>query len=103
RHEWNRPPHSEVDVTDAAAVERVVAAERPDAAIDAAAFHKVELCEEDPLRSFQVNSVGAWNVARAARAHGARAVFVSSDYVFDGENPHGYAEDHPTSPVNVYG
>ncbi len=102
-HEVIAPPHAEADVTDADAVAAVVTRERPDAVVDAAAFHKVELCEEDPLRSFQVNAVGAWNTARAARDAGARAVFVSSDYVFDGENPHGYAEDHPTGPVNVYG
>jgi dTDP-4-dehydrorhamnose reductase len=103
RHQVVAPRHADADVTDPEAVARAVDAERPDAVVDAAAFHKVELCEEDPLRSFHVNAVGAWNVGRAARAVGARAVFVSSDYVFDGENPHGYAEDHPTAPVNVYG
>jgi dTDP-4-dehydrorhamnose reductase len=102
-HDVVAPSHAEADVTDAVAVAAVVDRERPDVVVDAAAFHKVELCEEDPLRSFQVNAVGAWNTARAARAAGARAVFVSSDYVFDGENPHGYTEDHPTAPVNVYG
>jgi dTDP-4-dehydrorhamnose reductase len=103
RHDVIAPRHDDADVTDAEAVAAVVGRAEPDAVIDAAAFHKVELCEEDPLRSFHVNAVGAWNVARAARAAGARAVFVSSDYVFDGDNPHGYPEDHPTAPVNVYG
>jgi dTDP-4-dehydrorhamnose reductase len=102
-HDVVAPSHAEADVTDADAVAAVVARERADAVVNAAAFHKVELCEEDPLRAFQVNAIGAWNTARAARSAGARAVFVSSDYVFDGENPHGYAEDHPTGPVNVYG
>ena len=103
RHELNRPPHAEVDVTDSDRVERVVAADRPDAVIDAAAFHKVELCEEDPSMAFAVNAVGALNVARAARAAGASCAFVSTDYVFDGENPHGYTEDHPVAPLSVYG
>jgi dTDP-4-dehydrorhamnose reductase len=103
RHELIRPAHGEVDVTDPEAVTAVVASHRPDAVIDAAAFHKVELCEVDPSRSFAVNAVGAGNAASAARAAGARCVFVSTDYVFDGENPHGYTEDHPVAPVNVYG
>jgi dTDP-4-dehydrorhamnose reductase len=103
RHQVVAPAHADADVTDAEAVEAIVARERPDAVVDAAAFHKVERCEEDPARSFLVNAVGAWNVARAARGAGARAVFVSTDYVFDGERPHGYAEDDPPAPVNVYG
>lgn len=103
RHDLIRPRSAEVDVTDASAVDEAVRATRPDAVIDAAAFHKVELCEEDPARSFAVNAVGALNAARAARRDGARCVFVSSDYVFDGERPGGYAETDPTGPLNVYG
>jgi len=103
RHELIRPTHSDADVTDAGAVERVVGEHRPDAVLNAAAFHKVELCEEDPEQSFAVNALGALHVARAARDSGARSVFVSTDYVFDGENPHGYAEDHPVAPLSVYG
>ncbi len=103
RHELIRPTHANADVTDAGAVERVVGEHRPDAVLNAAAFHKVELCEEDPERSFAVNALGALHVARAARDSGARSVFVSTDYVFDGENPHGYAEDHPVAPLSVYG
>ena len=103
RHELLRPRHADVEVTDAKAVRDAVMGKRPDAVLNAAAFHKVELCEEDPLRAFEVNAVGALNVARAAREAGARCVFISSDYVFDGENPHGYAEDHPVAPLSVYG
>jgi dTDP-4-dehydrorhamnose reductase len=97
------PPHAEADVTDPAAIDVALEAHRPDAVIDAAAFHKVELCEEDPARAFAINAVGAANVAHAARRSGARCVFISSDYVFDGEKPDGYAEDDPTAPLNVYG
>ena len=103
RHELIRPARKEADVTDAPAVQSEASRHHPDVVVDAAAFHKVELCEEDPLRSFAVNSVGALNVARAARAAGARCVFVSSDYVFDGDNPKGYAEDDPVGPLSVYG
>jgi dTDP-4-dehydrorhamnose reductase len=103
RHDLVRPRHDEVEVTDPAAVSRSVDAVRPDAVIDAAAFHKVELCEEDPDRAFRVNAVGALNVARAAREAGARCVYISSDYVFDGEDPQGYAEGDPVGPLNVYG
>lgn len=103
RHELIRPSRADADVTDPDAVRGVLAAHRPDAVLDAAAIHKVELCEGDPARSFAVNAVGAWNVAAAARAVGARCVFVSTDYVFDGENPHGYVEEAVVAPLNVYG
>ncbi len=103
RHDLVAPSRGEVDVTEPATVERAIADAAPDAVVDAAAFHKVERCEEEPERAFAVNALGAGTVARAARAHGARAVFVSSDYVFDGERPGGYAEDDPPRPVNVYG
>lgn len=103
RHELVRPRHAELDVTDEVACREVIGAVRPDVVINAAAFHKVERCEEDPGRAFAVNAVGAWNVARAARAVGARAVYISTDYVFDGEQSGGYREDDRPNPINVYG
>jgi dTDP-4-dehydrorhamnose reductase len=103
RHAVVAPSHAELDVTDRGAVERLVPGYGPDAVIDAAAFHKVELCEADPIRAFAVNAVGALDVATAAQAAGARCVFVSTDYVFDGAKADGYAEDDPARPLNVYG
>lgn len=103
RHELVRPRHAEADVADAEAVEKTVLDHRPEVVIDAAAFHKVEQCEQDPEQAFRVNAVGALNVARASTRAGARVVFVSTDYVFDGEAPTGYPEDAPVGPVNVYG
>jgi dTDP-4-dehydrorhamnose reductase len=103
RHELIRPTHLEADVTDDEAVGAAVRATRPDAVVNAAAFHRVERCEEDPATAMAVNTVGAVNVARAAAGAGARAILVSSDYVFDGEKGIGYAEDDPPAPVNLYG
>jgi dTDP-4-dehydrorhamnose reductase len=103
RYELVRPTHADVDVTQGDNVANAVASSRPDAVVNAAAFHKVELCEEQPVPAFSVNAVGALNVARACRQQGVRCVYVSTDYVFDGENPRGYEEDDPTGPINVYG
>src|SRR5437773_3368544 len=99
RHLLARPAHSEVDVTDPGSVAGVVSAERPDAVVNAAAFHKVEVCEQDPTTTFAVNAIGALHVARAAREAAARCAFVSTDYVFDGEKPDGYSEDDAVSPL----
>jgi dTDP-4-dehydrorhamnose reductase len=103
RHEVVRPRRIEVDVTDEAAVEAFVADRRPDVVVDTAAFHRVEACETDPLRAFAVNALGALCVARAARRAGARCVYISTDYVFDGGRPQGYDEEAPVAPLNVYG
>jgi dTDP-4-dehydrorhamnose reductase len=102
-HEVIRPRHPDVDVREESAVRDAVLAGKPDAVIDAAAFHKVEACEADPSSAFAVNAVGARHVARAASDAGARSVYISTDYVFDGERPTGYTEDLPVGPVNVYG
>ena len=103
RHELARPRHSEVDVLDVDALRAVVSAERPDAVIDTAAFHKVDICEQEPSRAFAVNAEGARNAAAAAAEAGARFVYISTDYVFDGEKDDGYAEDDPVAPLNAYG
>ena len=103
RHEIARPAHQEVDVTDEAAVRAAVSAHEPDVVVDAAAFHQVDRCESEPGSALQVNALGAVNVARAARRAGARAVYVSTDYVFDGTKGEAYAEDDRPDPVNVYG
>jgi dTDP-4-dehydrorhamnose reductase len=102
-HEVIRPTRREVDVIDDIAVRDAVLGAHPDAVVNAAAFHQVEACDADPATAFAVNSVGALNVARAARDALARSIYVSTDYVFDGESPDGYEEDDPVRPLNVYG
>ena len=103
RHELIRPTRAEVDVTDAAAVAGSVKRVGPGVVVNLAAFHKLDECERDPRSAFSVNAIGAWNAARASRGAGARTVYVSTDYVFEGERDQGYEEDAPTRPVNFYG
>ena len=91
----------DLDVTDAAGVHSAL--DRADVVIHLAAFTDVDECEKDPARAFAVNAQGAGHVAEAAAAGGARVVYVSTDYVFDGTADGEYAEDHPTGPLNAYG
>jgi dTDP-4-dehydrorhamnose reductase len=102
-HELIRPTRADADVTDLSAVVGAVRDAAPDAVVNAAAFHKVEDCEADPATALTVNAIGAVNVARASAEAGARAVFLSTDYVFDGLKGVGYTEDDPVGPVNQYG
>jgi dTDP-4-dehydrorhamnose reductase len=63
----------------------------------------VDDCETDRQAAFDVNAEGAANVARGCRETGARMVYVSTDYVFDGTKGSPYMETDPTGPINVYG
>jgi dTDP-4-dehydrorhamnose reductase len=92
-----------VDVTSTDAVASAVERTRPDVVVNAAAFHKLELCEADPARAFATNEGGARNVARAAADVEARCLYISTDYVFGGDKGAPYAEDDPVSPLSVYG
>lgn len=92
-----------LDVTDAAAVERVVRESAPDAVVQCAAYTRVDDAETDEATAYAVNAEGTRNVARACRAVGARLVYPSTDYVFDGRSSTPYRPDHAAAPLNAYG
>src|SRR5437660_898506 len=73
---------AELDVVDAAAVERVVAELRPEAVINCAAFTDVDAAEDRYEEALAVNGAGAGNIATAAGEVGATVVHLSTDYVF---------------------
>ncbi len=75
----------------------------PDVIINTAAFHKTDQCENEPLKTFSVNALGARNVALISKEIGATTVFVSTDYVFDGSQNKPYTEDDTPLPINTYG
>jgi dTDP-4-dehydrorhamnose reductase len=95
------PGLERLDMREAAAAELVTSL-RPAAVVCAAAIPNVERCELEPEEARAVNVTGTLALADAARAAGATFVFLSSEYVFDGE--HGpYDEDAHVSPINEYG
>lgn len=97
-----RPGLRFLDVTDAQAVDGEIQALKPAVVVLAAAYTHVDGCEKDPGRSYDINVAGTRNVARAAARRGVRLVFLSTDYVFDGDHgPH--ALDEAPAPMNVYG
>jgi dTDP-4-dehydrorhamnose reductase len=93
----------ECDITDAAAVEALVAAVRPRAVIHAAAMTAVDACENQAELAFRVNAQGTAAVAAACRRHGARLIAISTDYVFAGDLDRPYRETDPPGPRTVYG
>jgi len=95
--------HGEIECTDPASVQKALRETRPDVVVNCAAFVRVDECEDRPEEAFQVNAIGAFHVARAATEVGARGVYVSTDYVFDGEKRSPYVEEDWPRPINVYG
>lgn len=96
------PGFLRLDMQDEAAVRQVLERFRPQVVAVPAANPHVDYCETHPEETRKVNVLGTLNVARAARDAGARMVFYSSDYVFDGVKGE-YTETDPPRPLNEYG
>ena len=95
--------HASLDVTDPAAVDALISAQRPAAVLHCAAYTKVDDAEAAEDEAFAVNATGAANVARASARAGAWIVYPSTDYVFDGSATRPYRPDDPPAPINAYG
>ena len=94
----------EMDITDAAACARVVSQAAPDAVIHCAAWTAVDAAEDSPEKCRLVNACGTENIARVCRERGCRMMYISTDYVFDGQGTRPWTPDDPvTQPLNVYG
>lgn len=93
----------DLDITDLEQVMKIVRLHKPQAIIHLAAETDVDLCDRDPRHAYKVNSVGTYNIARAAKDVGAKLVYVSTAGVFDGEKDGPYAEMDMPNPKNFYG
>jgi dTDP-4-dehydrorhamnose reductase len=93
----------DVDIRDASAVEAIAEETEAEWIVLAAAYTDVDGCENDPDLAFAVNRDGAANVAQAAKKTGAKLLFLSSDYVFDGKKTSPYETDDARRPQSVYG
>jgi dTDP-4-dehydrorhamnose reductase len=93
----------DVDLRDADKVRDVVQKARPEWIVLSAAYTDVDGCESHQELAFGVNRDGAVNVAAAAKGAGAKLVFLSSDYVFDGTKTSPYEVDDARNPQSVYG
>ncbi len=96
------PGLERLDLADEVAAARVLERFRPEAVVYAAGWTWVDGCERDPARSRRENVDQPLAVARWCRDHGARMLYFSTSYVFDGLGGP-YAEDGRPNPLNVYG
>jgi dTDP-4-dehydrorhamnose reductase len=103
--EWKVVPitHAEITIENLESVSSALKGAQTDWVVNTAAFHKVDECEKDSQKAWEINAHGAKNVATVARDLGMRSVFISSDYVYSGDKGTYYYESDPVSPVNAYG
>lgn len=95
--------HRTLDVTDLNEVRRVVHAHQPKAILHLAAEVDFDRCERDTTAAYNVNAVGTYNIAIAARDVGAVMVYVSTSAVFDGAKNEPYTESDIPNPASHYG
>jgi dTDP-4-dehydrorhamnose reductase len=93
----------DADLRDAKRVFKLLQDSRPEWIVLSAAYTDVDGCESNAELAFSVNRDGAVNVARAAKQVGARLLFLSSDYVFDGNKTTPYETNDQRNPQSVYG
>lgn len=93
----------EMDITDAASVDRVIRAAAPDAVIHCAAYTAVDAAEENEAVCRKVNADGPRNIAQVCRELDIRMLYISTDYVFDGQGDHIWEPEDACAPKSVYG
>lgn len=96
----------EMDITDAASVDKVLRGAAPDAVIHCAAWTAVDAAEDEENREKVrlVNAVGTENIARVCRELNCKMMYISTDYVFDGQGTEPWQPDcKDYKPLNVYG
>lgn len=99
-----RAPYKQMDITDAGTVSRVLGETRPGAVVHCAAWTAVDAAEDNEDRVRAINAGGTAHIARACRAIGAKMMYISTDYVFDGQGETPRSPDcRDYAPLSVYG
>ena len=99
-------PYVSLDITDADAVDRVICKMKPDVVVHCAAWTAVDLAEDEDKKDkvHAINADGTANIAKACKKTGSKMVYISTDYVFDGQGTTPWKPDcKDYKPLNVYG
>ena len=91
-----------LDITDPAKVEQVLASIDPQFVYNAAAYNQVDVAETEPAAAYSVNALAVRNLALACRQVDAKLIHFSTDYVFDGTLGRSYVETDATHPLGAY-
>lgn len=93
----------EMDITDAVSVERVITEAEVEAVIHCAAYTAVDAAEDNVEICRRVNAEGTENIAKVCKKRDLKMIYISTDYVFDGEGERPWEPDDERHPLNVYG
>jgi dTDP-4-dehydrorhamnose reductase len=99
-------PYVSLDITDAKSVSRTIKKWKPDAVVHCAAWTNVDGAEapENAAKVHAINADGTKNIAKAVKAVDAKMIYISTDYVFDGQGERPWEPDDKCyAPLNVYG
>lgn len=93
----------EMDITDAVSVDKVIKETSPDAVIHCAAYTAVDAAEDNVELCRKVNADGTANIAKVCKELDIKMMYISTDYVFDGQGERPWEPDDERHPLNVYG
>ncbi len=92
-----------LDITDIGTVNKILSEQKPEIVIHCAAYTNVDKAEEDYETAHRINAVGTENIAKVCAANDITLVYISTDYVFDGQADKIYKPSDATNPLNNYG
>ena len=93
----------EMDITDKISVEKVIGEAAPDVVVHCAAYTAVDAEEDNEALCRRVNADGTRNIAEVCKKLDCKMVYISTDYVFDGQGTRPWEPDDERHPLNVYG
>ena len=102
-HEYLATDRDKMDITDRDAVMKIVNDYKPDVIFHCAAWTAVDKAEEMKEECYKVNVIGTKNITDASIKVGAKILYMSTDYVFDGKQDGLYIEEDKVNPMSVYG
>jgi len=94
---------TELDIRNIDTVYRVFWSIKPDVVIHCGAYTKVDECEKDPKKAYEINALGTRNIAEVCEFIKSIPVYISTAYVFDGNKNNPYNETDVPNPINIYG
>ncbi|MGG3507625.1 dTDP-4-dehydrorhamnose reductase [Paenibacillus lautus] len=94
---------NELDIINLEQCHKIIKEYQPDCIIHCAAYTAVDAAESDSDQAYQINAIGTRNLAIAAESVGSKLIYISSDYVFNGQSEYPYVEYDRTDPQSVYG
>lgn len=97
------PTREFLDITDKKQVDNLILTFKPDVVFHCAAYTNVDGAEKDCFNCFNVNVNGTYNIMEACKKVNAKLVYISTDYVFEGDTDLIHDENDLPDPVNVYG